>query len=690
MADDEKKSDAFSDLGFDPNAFQTLEDDFQEVLTELVGDKSLEKFRTEYEKLHRALKKSHESEKRLIKRCRELNTEIVTNATKVQTALKLSQEDQKTITALRKEIEKAWKMVDASHDKEAQANTTINKIKAEIANLQRLVEQGAGLSVGQEHSVKELLKIKEDLSKERNTQAEQIQNLRGEITQLLEKLQRLETDKLELDTEIHNLKESLTSKHDEIDKEQRRKDLLDKDLRDLKQILDARQMEIKAKQQLIVQGQERIARLELQIKEQRLLTDKALKDYEQLNQRTNKLQQDLEEQVSVNVQLQADKAQRALELKAKQDEIQGLEQRELNANRLRSQLMKQKKELEDQLHDIEASKEALKNEIASLERDVESYKRQSEVDKKAYEDLVRERELINKNLVKVAEKQQKQVDLIKISESSKKNLEQEIQGYKAQAQKHRKMIYDLEKQREAFIQEASEATQKYLQALEEVKLREMTIADLQKKIAEAEGKLKQQQNLYEAVRSDRNMYSKTLIEAQDEIAEMKRKFKIMGHQIEQLKEEIATKDRALMKEHFEHMKVEKEKDTYKNEQERLKAQIEYLDTTIGGQQAEIQKLNQVINEADAERINQLKEYQRVKNERDILGSQLIRRNDELALLYEKVKLQQSTLTKGESQYHERMEDIRVLKVCARFCVHTTVWGVNASVQLAALADVIVV
>ena len=37
----------------------------------------------------------------------------------------------------------------------------------------------------------------------------------------------------------------------------------------------------------------------------------------------------------------------------------------------------------------------------------------------------------------------------------------------------------------------------------------------------------------------------------------------------------------------------------------------------------------------------------VISERDILGTQLIRRNDELALLYEKIKIQQSTLTKGE-------------------------------------------
>jgi len=109
--------------GFESGAFEALENDFQEVLQELVGDKSLERFRNEYDKLHRALKKSHESEKRLIKKCRELNQEIVANAAKVQTALKLSQEDQNTIASLKREIEKAWKMVDAAHEKEGRART---------------------------------------------------------------------------------------------------------------------------------------------------------------------------------------------------------------------------------------------------------------------------------------------------------------------------------------------------------------------------------------------------------------------------------------------------------------------------------------------------------------------------------------------------------------------------------------
>ena len=89
---------------FETTAFESLERDFQQVLTELVGDKSLERFRQEYEKLHRALKKSHESEKRLVKKCRDLTTDIAGTVQKTASAVKLSAEDQNTIASLKNDI----------------------------------------------------------------------------------------------------------------------------------------------------------------------------------------------------------------------------------------------------------------------------------------------------------------------------------------------------------------------------------------------------------------------------------------------------------------------------------------------------------------------------------------------------------------------------------------------------------
>jgi len=61
--------------------------------------------------------------------------------------------------------------------------------------------------------------------------------------------------------------------------------------------------------------------------------------------------------------------------------------------------------------------------------------------------------------------------------------------------------------------EASQAQANYFKCLEDVKLKDDIITELQKKNGDAESKLKQQINLYDAVRSDRNLYSKNLIES---------------------------------------------------------------------------------------------------------------------------------------------------------------------------------
>ena len=68
------------DEEFSLSAFEALEKEFQEVLATLAGDRSLDQFRAEYEKIHRALGRSHDHERKLIKKVRELNGEIVNNA----------------------------------------------------------------------------------------------------------------------------------------------------------------------------------------------------------------------------------------------------------------------------------------------------------------------------------------------------------------------------------------------------------------------------------------------------------------------------------------------------------------------------------------------------------------------------------------------------------------------------------
>ena len=61
---------------------------------------------------------SYHNEKKLLSKVKELNSDIVNNAAKVQTALKLTQEDSSTITLLKSELEKAYKVLEISRLRE--------------------------------------------------------------------------------------------------------------------------------------------------------------------------------------------------------------------------------------------------------------------------------------------------------------------------------------------------------------------------------------------------------------------------------------------------------------------------------------------------------------------------------------------------------------------------------------------
>ncbi|CAE7941663.1 CFAP58 [Symbiodinium necroappetens] len=144
---------------------------------------------------------------------------------------------------------------------------------------------------------------------------------------------------------------------------------------------------------------------------------------------------------------------------------------------------------------------------------------------------------------------------------------------------------------------------------------------------------------------------------------MRKKFKVMCHQIEQLKEEIKEKDVAMIAEHFKHQNISKE--TLKPETEKTKHTLEFHEKqqtksqqVVEQQLSDIKKLEATIQEAETERQHQRKEFEAVTSERNILGKQLIRRNEELSLIYEKIKIQESTLGKGEAQYKKLLESLR--------------------------------
>ena len=357
-------------------------------------------------------------------------------------------------------------------------------------------------------------------------------------------------------------------------------------------------------------------------REQKIDIEKKSRENKIIQERINKLKQEYDLQVFEN-----EKLLQSVNESKKVNQLKEVENNEIKNDI--SKIKKQKEVIsrkltatEEMRSEADKNKENLKREIQRLELEKDQALKQADIDKKQIEDLIRERDLLNKNLIKAAGQNQKQLNLVRLHEQSKNNLEQEITQFRDEASKQRKIIYQLEKERDKYINEASELTQKVLQSMEDVKVREMQIFDSKKRIAESETRLKQQQNLYEACRADRNLYSKNLIEAQDEITEMKRKLKIMNHQIDQLKDEIAGKENMLAKTTLDFTKIQKEKISLTAEIDQMKKRQEDSRLQLNDMEKETGRLHVIIREADADRKRQQKELDQVITERDILGTQL--------------------------------------------------------------------
>ncbi|KAJ1459993.1 flagellar associated protein [Pelagophyceae sp. CCMP2097] len=666
---------------FSLSAFEALERDFNEVLQTLSADRSLDRFRAEYEKIHRALKRSHEHERKLIKKVRELNTEIVNNASKVHTALKLSQDDQATISTLRKEIEKAWKMVDAAQQKETRAKDTIAQLTDEISNLSKLVEKGAKLSGGQESMVKELVATRDELQRQSDEQVAMTKNLEVQLTEMNRQHEDLQVSVVASRAKVEAVEEQLLARQAEVQREQRRRERLDRELRETRTTLERRQGEQEDLAGEVETLQASIAQLEKQLNDARNTMDKYLRDYDTLYQRTQKLTEDLEEQITKNQQQHLENVSLDKEVKVRKDEITRLS---IATGQLERKVEREHRSAVTYKRLLDESKTPLltaQMEMTALRKELDSFKSLTEKHEKEQHVLEREAKIAKKETFNAEQRVHVAQTHVQEHERIAYSLESEMNVLKAEIVKQRKVLYQLGKERERYGVEASEQRHLYLQAMEEVKAGDMRCAELAKNSVDWEAKLKQQQHLYEKVRGERNLYSKNLIEAQDGISELKRKFKVQNHASVQLKMELTAKDKAVVGLDQE---VKKQANVAGHGHEllaKMRKMLESNDDVIKKQDGEIRRHTSIIKRMSDEGETQKKEYDQIIMERDLLGTQLIRRNDELALLYEKLKIQISTLRKGEAQYAHRVADVFVLRLKVRDVQRELAISSGSSAQL---------
>merc|ERR1719230_2193272 len=105
------------------------------------------------------------------------------------------------------------------------------------------------------------------------------------------------------------------------------------------------------------------------------------------------------------------------------------------------ELMRKKiKQVDEERKIAETERADLKAEVKGLGVEQERLKKDNDVARKKIEDLLRERDILNKNVIKADEKTKRQIDLVKRQETQAMNLTKDIMRWKADAGEFEKRI----------------------------------------------------------------------------------------------------------------------------------------------------------------------------------------------------------------------------------------------------------
>lgn len=312
------------------------------------------------------------------------------------------------------------------------------------------------------------------------------------------------------------------------------------------------------------------------------------------------------------------------------------------------------------LLDMEVMK--LRNSIVTFEKEQDATKKAFDRAKKEMDKILRELELVRKDLMKANRTINDHLETILLHEQHIKTMDNEIKTHLATAQKLRSMMAKVEMERNRNAEEAQILADKVEQVNEDLALKMNHIVELKERITELQTKVVQVQQLFETARSERNAFQRDLQACVEERDDLKERLRIASRQVEQLKEDIAVKEMELLRAEKTIDKQEKEKQELKLEVQNTLVILQHTRTELKEKKVENERLYNTLSEDEMCLMKLRKQLDNALNEKDLIGIQMIRRNDEIGLLNEKLHIIQMALDRGESQYNKRLDDIRLLKI----------------------------
>lgn len=227
-----------------------------------------------------------------------------------------------------------------------------------------------------------------------------------------------------------------------------------------------------------------------------------------------------------------------------------------------------------------------------------------------------------------------------------------------------KQISSLKAQRDIKSRELAKLTAQRKTTVEASKMKELQLIDLTKQLGDINNRLRTFAAMYDVVKNERNSYANAIQAASQNIAEMRERIKILHNEVDILQNESNAKDKALAKERQAHAVAAVQRDALRVDANKCAVLYRERQTAVEAKIMIIDKLNTIINGLEREMLALKRQYETAVETRNFTGIQLIDRNDELCILYEKSNIHEKTLGEGERTLRIVSEELRALRISA--------------------------
>ncbi|XP_073963591.1 cilia- and flagella-associated protein 58-like [Choristoneura fumiferana] len=570
-------------------------------------------------------------------------------------------EANKTIEKLREDIETARALADAMHARELASVESLETIKKSVARLEKeltALKRAGDDDAGATSAVKE----KEKFEKEKARLQGELDGMKLRLTNALGYVEELEARNTAGEEAIAKLEEQLEEADNNAVRQNRLVDHLKGESATLKQEVENRGVTIGNLQDQLCKAERTIERRDRQLKDMTLKLETATAEKDAANARSAQLRDTLDATNASFDQTKQTLFNTTKELKNMTDDSNRMRNEVLKLTKQAVQQTKKYQRLEGNKASVEVDRDRLRQQVSVMEREIMLSKKQAEADRRDIENLNREKEILNKSMQKIQNEAMENLHMLNLADQRRKQLEHELEQSAAQVTKQRLAIRQLEKDKDRMLEETIALNEKIDEISEEVRLRTADIVDLKKALREEQIAARKTSVALDATRAERNMLHKNYTEALDEIQDLKQKLRMLAYQIEQLKEDISGKETGLKSCEGALAKCHKKCEQLRAEVQAGLTKLADARADIAALRQEEARLNRIVGEGDVARAKLAKELEGLMNERDVVGAQLVRRNDEISLLYEKIRILEITLHRGERQYEQRVEDIRLLRL----------------------------